>query len=59
MVADFIVEFTLMKGEGAEVVPQWSVHIDGSSNKQAGRASVVLHTPKDRVHDPPGLSYDQ
>ena len=46
MVADFIVEFTLMEGEGAKVVPQWSVYIDRSSNRQARGAGVVLRTPK-------------
>ena len=46
MVADFIVEFTLMEGEGVEVVPQWSVHTNGSSNKQAEGAGVVLRTPE-------------
>ena len=45
VVADFIIEFTI-KGQGAEVVPQWSVHTDGSSNKQARGAGVVLHTPE-------------
>jgi len=35
VVVDFIVKFTLMEGQGAEEVPQWSVHTDGSSNKQA------------------------
>ena len=44
MVADFIAEFTLMESQGVEVVLQWSVHIDGSSNRQAGGAGVVLHT---------------
>ena len=44
MVVDFIAEFTLMEGEGAEVVPQWSVHIDRSSNRQVGGAGVVLCT---------------
>ena len=46
MVVDFIAEFTLMEGQGAEVVLQLRVHTDRSSNKQAGRAGVVLHTPK-------------
>ena len=46
MVADFITEFTIMEGQGAEVVPQWSVHTDGSSNKRVGGAGVVLHTPE-------------
>ena len=44
VVADFIVEFTLMEGQGAEVVQQWSVHTDISSNRQAGGAGVVLRT---------------
>ena len=46
VVADFIAEFTLMEGQGAEEIPEWSIHIDGSSNKQAGGAGIVLHTPK-------------
>ena len=46
LVADFIAEFTLMEGQGAEEVPQWSIHTEGSSNRQAGGAGVVLHTPK-------------
>ena len=44
VVADFIAEFTLLEGQGAEEIPQWSIHTDGSSNKQAGGAGVVLHT---------------
>ena len=56
VVVDFIAEFILMEGQGAEEVPQWSVHTDRSSNKQARRVGVVLHTVKDRVHDPPRLS---
>ena len=33
VVANFIAEFTLLEGQGAEVVPQWSIHTDRSSNK--------------------------
>ena len=44
--ADFITKLTLIEGQRAEVVPQWSIHMDGCSNKQAGGAGVVLHTPK-------------
>jgi len=44
VVADFIAEFTLMEGQGIEVVPQWSIHTDRSLNRQAGGASVVLRT---------------
>ena len=32
-IADFIAEFTNMEGQGAEERPQWSIHIDKSSNK--------------------------
>lgn len=46
VVADFIAEFTLMEGQRAEVVPQWSIYMDGSSNKQARGVGVVLHTSK-------------
>jgi len=44
VVSDFIAEFTNVEGQGAKEVPQWSIHIDGSSNKQAGGASVILHS---------------
>ena len=44
VVADFINEFTLMEGQEAEKAPQWSIHENGSSNKQASKAGVVLHT---------------
>ena len=37
VVVDFIAEFTHDEDKGAEESPQWSVHIDGSSNRQAGR----------------------
>ena len=30
--ADFIAEFTLMEGQGAEEILEWSIHMDGSSN---------------------------
>ena len=46
VVADFITEFTLMEGQGVEEIPQWSIHTDGSFNKQAGGAGIVLHTLK-------------
>ena len=42
VVADFIAEFTHDEDKGAEESPQWSVHMDGSSNKQARGAGVVL-----------------
>ena len=50
IVADFIAEFTLKDGQGAEETPQWSLYTDGSSNRQAGRARVVLISPEeDRI----------
>ena len=33
VVVDFITEFTYMKGQGVEKCPQWSIHMDGSSNR--------------------------
>ena len=42
IVADFIAEFTSDEGEGTDEVPQWSIHTDGSSNKQAGGVGIVL-----------------
>ena len=48
--ADFIAEFTLKDGQGAEETSQWSLYTDGSSNRQAGRAGVVFISPKeDRI----------
>ena len=44
MVIDFIAEFTNVECQGAGEDPQWSIHIDGSSNKWAGRAGIVLHS---------------
>ena len=50
VVADFIAEFTLMDGQGAEKIPQWNVYTDESSNRQAGGADVVLFSPEqDRI----------
>ena len=46
VVADFIAEFTHDEGKGAEESPQWSVHTDGSSNRQVGGADVVLLSPE-------------
>ena len=48
--ADFIVEFTQMDDQGAEEILHWNIYTDGSSNKQAGGAGVVLISPKeDRI----------
>ena len=50
VVADFIAEFTHDEDKEAEESPQWSIHTDVSSNRQAGGAGVVLLSPKgDRV----------
>ena len=50
VIINFIAEFTLMEGQGVEVSPQWSIHTDESSNKQADRAGVVLHNlERDKV----------
>ena len=43
VIVNFIAEFTLMEGQEVEVSPQWSIHTDRSSNKQANGAGVVLH----------------
>ena len=42
--ADFIAEYTQLEGKRVEVLGQWSVHTDGSSNWQAGGAGVVIRT---------------
>ena len=41
MVANFIAEFTNMESQGAGEHPQWSIHTDGSFNRQANGASIV------------------
>ena len=46
VVADFIAEFTHDEDKGAEKSPQWRVHTDGSSNRQAGGVGVVLLSPE-------------
>ena len=46
VVAEFIAEFTYDKDKGAEEHSQWSVHTDGSSNRQAGGVDVVLLSPE-------------
>jgi len=50
VIADFITEVTLAEEQGAEEIPQWSIHTDGSSNRQVGEAGVVLHSlERDKV----------
>ena len=46
VVADFIAEFTLGDGQGAEEKRQWSVYTDGSSNRRARGAGVMIQTPE-------------
>ena len=43
---DFIAEYTQLEGKGVEVLGQWSIHTDGSSNRHAGGANVVIQTPE-------------
>ena len=45
-VADFIAEYTQLEGKGAEGLEQWSIHTDGSLNRHAGGAGVVIQTPE-------------
>ena len=42
IVTNFIAEFTSDEDKGAEESPLWSIHKDGSSNKQARGAGIVL-----------------
>ena len=42
VVVDFIAEFTLGDGQGVEEKRQWNVYTDGSSNRRAGGASVMI-----------------
>ena len=44
--ADFIAEYTQLEGKGAEGLGQWNIHMDGSSNRHAGGAGVVIQTPE-------------
>ena len=46
VMADFIAEYTQLEGKGAEGLGQWSIHKDGSSNRQAGGAGVVIQNPE-------------
>ena len=46
IVADFITEYTQLKGKGAEGLGQWSIYKDGSSNQHAGGAGMVIQTPE-------------
>ena len=44
VVVDFIAEFTNMEGQGAKEHSQWSIHMNESSNRQAGKVGIVLHS---------------
>ena len=44
VIADFIIKFTHVEGQGAEESPQWSIHTEGSSDRQIGGAGVVFHS---------------
>ena len=44
VVADFIAEFTLGDGQGAEEKRQWSIYTDGSSNRCVKGAGVMIQT---------------
>ncbi|XP_075665227.1 uncharacterized protein LOC142634862 [Castanea sativa] len=44
ILANFVAEFTTTEEQGAEETLAWRIHTDGSSNKRAGGAGVVLHT---------------
>ena len=46
VITNFIEKFTHDEDKGAEESPQWSVHTDGSSNRQAEGAGVVLLSPE-------------
>ena len=46
IIADFIAEFTRDEDKGTEESPQWSIYTDGSSNRRAGGAGIVLLSPE-------------
>ena len=46
VVADFIPEFTNREDTGADEYLQWSIHTDGSSNRQASGAGIVFLSPE-------------
>ena len=46
VIADFIAKFMNIEGQGVGEVPQWSIHTDRSSTRQAGGVGVVLCSPK-------------
>ena len=50
IVADFTAKFTHDEDKRAKESPHWSIYTDGSSNRRAGGAGIILLSPKgDRV----------
>ena len=45
-VADFVTMFAQSEDKGEENAAQWNIHTNGSSNRLAGRAGVVIQTPE-------------
>ena len=43
---DFIAKFAQLKGKEVGAAAQWSIHTDGSSNRRAGGAELVVQTPE-------------
>ena len=46
VVADFIAKFTNREDKGTDECFQWSIHTNGSSNRKASRAGIVLLSPE-------------
>ena len=46
VIADFVAKFTHTESKEAGENPQWSIHMDGSSNKQTCEVVVVIHSPE-------------
>ena len=46
VVTNFIAEFTNGEDKGADECLQWSIHTDGSSNRQVDEAGIVLLSSK-------------
>ena len=45
-VADFVAEYTQPDGQGVNGLKHWIIYTDGSSNRHAGGAGVVIQTPE-------------
>ena len=44
VVANFIAKFTNVEGQRVGEHPQWSIHTNGSSNRQVDEAGIVLYS---------------